>query len=133
MADARQQIYFGLSIFPQFIANQFLQSEEFPKHLHSLRQELLLIRNEMASALTEILGDKIEFSLPKGGLFRWIKMKGKVDDHKLVEEGIKNKVLFMPGSVYGSPNGYARFTYARMPRNSVKEAVSLFAEALSRL
>ena len=31
LADARQQIDFGLSIFPQLIANQFLQSTEYPR------------------------------------------------------------------------------------------------------
>jgi GntR family transcriptional regulator of abcA and norABC len=56
-----------------------------------------------------------------------------VDDRKLVEEGIKNKILFMPGSVYGSPNGYVRLTYAHLPRESIKEAISRFAEALSRI
>ena len=54
LADARQQIDFGISIFPQLMANQFLQSPEYPKHLQFLRQELLERRNEMISALQEI-------------------------------------------------------------------------------
>ena len=133
LADARQQIDFGLSIFPQLIANQFIQSPEYPNHLNFLRQELLERRNEMISALKEYLGEKVEFSIPKGGLYIWCKINQKVDDQKLVEEGIKNKILFMPGSVYGSPNGYVRFTYAQLRRESIKEAISRFAEALSRI
>ena len=133
LADARQQIDFGISIFPQLIANQFLQSPEYPKHLHFLRQELYERRNEMISALKEYLGEKVEFSIPTGGLHIWCKLNQDVDDRKLVEEGIKNKILFMPGSVYGSPNGYVRLTYAHLPRESIKEAISRFAEALSRI
>lgn len=133
LADARQQIDFGLSIFPQLIANQFLQSSEYPKHIHFLRQEILERRNEMVSALQDILGEKVDFTIPKGGLYMWCKINQKVDDQKLVEEGIKNKILFMPGSVYGSPNGYARFTYARLKRASIREAISRFAEVLSRM
>jgi len=133
LADARQQIDFGLSIFPQLIANQFLQSTDYPNHLNFLRQELLERRNEMISTLRETLDGKVDFTIPKGGLHIWCKINQDVDDQKLVEEGIKNKILFMPGSVYGSPNGYARFTYARLKRESIKEAISRFADALSRM
>ncbi|WP_445506128.1 MocR-like pyridoxine biosynthesis transcription factor PdxR [Niallia sp. 03190] len=133
LADARQQMDFGLSIFPQLIANQFIQSTEFPKHLKILRQELLDRRNEMISALQEILDEKVDFTVPNGGLHIWCKINQNVDDQQLVEEGIKNNILFMPGSVYGFPNGYARFTYARLKRESINEAISRFADALSRI
>src|SRR6478752_9207395 len=58
LADARQQIDFGISIFPQLIANQFLQSPEYPKHLHFLRQKLYERRNEMISTLQKYLGEQ---------------------------------------------------------------------------
>nr|WP_295973357.1 PLP-dependent aminotransferase family protein [uncultured Bacillus sp.] len=131
LADARQQIDFGLSIFPQLIANQFIQSAEYPKHLVYLKQELLERRNEMVSALQEFLGDKVEYTIPEGGLFIWCKIRQKVDDQKLAEEGIKHKVLFMPGSVYGAPHGYVRFTYARLKRDSIREAIFRFAQVLN--
>lgn len=133
LSDARQQIDFGLSIFPQLIANQFIQSTEYANHLSFLRQELLERRNEMIAALQETLDGKVDFTRPKGGLYMWCKINQKVDDQKLVEEGIKNKILFMPGSVYGAPNGYVRFTYARLKRESIKEAISRFSEVLSRM
>ena len=133
LADARQQIDFGLSIFPQLIANQFLQSTDYPNHLRFLRQELLRRRNEMISALQETLDGKVDFTIPKGGLHIWCKINQDVNDEKLVEEGMKNKILFMPGSVYGAPNGYVRFTYAHLKRESINEAISRFAQALARI
>ena len=133
LADARHQIDFGISIFPQLVAKQILQSPQYPKHLQFLRDELLERRNEMKKVLQETFGDTIEFTNPKGGLFIWCKINKKVDDHKLVEEAIKNKILFMPGSVYGAPNGYVRFTYARLKKEDMKEAITRFAEALSNI
>ncbi|HSU79331.1 MAG TPA: aminotransferase class I/II-fold pyridoxal phosphate-dependent enzyme, partial [Candidatus Angelobacter sp.] len=85
------------------------------------------------SALQEMLGEKVEFTVPNGGLHIWCKIKGKVDDHNLVEEAIKNKILFMPGSVYGAPNGYVRFTYAHLEKESIREAISRFAEVVARI
>ncbi|WP_338448043.1 PLP-dependent aminotransferase family protein [Niallia oryzisoli] len=133
LADAREQIDFGLSVFPQMIANLLLQSPEYPKHLVFLRQELLERRNEMIDALRDILGEKVEFTIPKGGLFIWCKIKKKVDDQKLVEEGIKHKILFMPGSVYGAPNGYVRLTFAHLKKESIREAVKRLAIVLDHI
>ncbi|WP_338469493.1 PLP-dependent aminotransferase family protein [Niallia sp. XMNu-256] len=133
LSDARHQIDFGLSIFPQLIATKILQSSQYENHLQRLREELLERRNEMALVLKEILGDRISFTIPSGGLFIWCKMNGKVDDHRLVDEAIKNKFLYMPGSVYGAPNGYARFTYARLKKEEMREAVLRFADALLKL
>jgi DNA-binding transcriptional MocR family regulator len=130
LADARQQIDFGLSIFPQLIANQFLQSDEYSKHLSFLCGELQERRDEMVSALQEMLCDKIEFTVPNGGLHIWCKIKGKVDDQRLVDEAIKNKILFMPGSVYGASNGYARLTYAHLEKAKIREAISRFAKVV---
>jgi len=133
LADAREQIDFGLSVFPQMIANQFLQSPEYPRHLDFLRYELVERRNEMVTVLHEILGNKVAFTVPKGGLFIWCKINRDVDDQKLVDEGIKHKILFMPGSVYGSPNGYVRLTFAHLKKESIREAVSRFAEVLEQI
>lgn len=133
LADARHQIDFGLSIFPQLIATQILQSSQYPKHLEYLREELLERRNEMTAVLKEQLGEKVTFTIPLGGLFIWCKINRKIDDQQLVEEAIKNKFLYMPGSVYGAANGYARFTYARLKKEMMKEAVSRFVDALSKV
>ncbi|WP_428908356.1 PLP-dependent aminotransferase family protein [Niallia sp. Krafla_26] len=133
LADARHQIDFGLSIFPQLIATQILQSPQYRIHLDDLRAELLERRNEMVSVLSEVLGDRITFTIPSGGLFLWCKINRKIDDHQLVGEALKNKFLYMPGSVYGAPNGYARFTYARIKKENMREAVMQFADALSRV
>ncbi|WP_071394380.1 MocR-like pyridoxine biosynthesis transcription factor PdxR [Bacillus tuaregi] len=133
LADAREQIDFGLSVFPQMIANLLLQSSEYPKHLEFLRQELVERRDEMTSALKEILGNQIEFTIPKGGLFIWCKINRNIDDQKLVEEGIKQKILFMPGSVYGSPNGYVRLTFAHLKKEEMREAVLRLADVLKNV
>ena len=133
LADARHQIDFGLSIFPQIIASQILKSPKYQSHLEDLRKELLERRDEMAAVLEELLGDEITLTIPSGGLFLWCKINRKIDDQKLVDEAIKNKFLYMPGSVYGAPNGYARFTFAQLKKERMREAVMRFADALSKV
>ncbi|MGE1198602.1 hypothetical protein ACQJ18_28385 [Priestia megaterium] len=78
---------FGLSIFPQLIANKFLQSADYTTHRKFLTQELLDRRNAMISALHEILGEKVNSIAPNGGLHIWCKINQKISDEKLVEGG----------------------------------------------
>src|SRR5699024_4939181 len=39
LSDGKQQVDFGHSVFPQLIANQFLDSPQFDKHITKLRKQ----------------------------------------------------------------------------------------------
>ncbi|PYI55960.1 PLP-dependent aminotransferase family protein [Paenibacillus flagellatus] len=130
LADARQQMDFGLSVFPQWIAAHFLNSRELEYHLARLRDSLRLRRNLLAEALRDELADEIGFDLPAGGLNLWCSVNEPVHDYALLENGIKNGVLFVPGSVYGSDSGFVRFTYAKPAVEEIGPGVRKFAAAL---
>lgn len=130
LADARQQMDFGLSIFPQWIAAHFLESCDLDPHLRRLRDSLRFRRDLLAKTLQSELSNEITFDLPRGGLNLWCKINEPVNDYALLESGIKNGVIFVPGSVYGSDSGFARFTYARPPLEEIELGVHKFAKAL---
>ncbi|SDJ85538.1 PLP-dependent aminotransferase family protein [Paenibacillus naphthalenovorans] len=131
LADARQQMDFGLSVIPQWIAAQFLGSKtDFEDHVASLRKALLRKRDLLASAMDEYLKGEVDYSLPQGGLNMWCSIHKKVDDFRLLEEGIKRGVIFVPGSVYGSKPGYVRFSFSRPDPESIHKGIRAFAEGL---
>jgi len=130
LADARQQMDFGLSVIPQQVAAQFIQSSYFEPHLERLRMRLQFKRDLLIEALRKELPDLAKFTAPQGGLHLWCKLQCDVHDGKLLEEAIKRGVVFVPGSVYGSDSGYIRFTYARAVTEEIGDGISKFAEAL---
>lgn len=130
LADARQQMDFGLSVVPQKLASQFLNSDYFAPHLERLRLRLLYKRDLLMEAMRKELGDLVEFTTPRGGLHLWCKVKPEVNDSKLLEEAIRRGVIFVPGSVYGSDSGYVRFTYARAGEQEIGPGIMKFAAAL---
>lgn len=130
LADARQQMDFGLSIFPQWIAAHFLESSDLKPHLQKLRMALQDRRDILIDALHKELPDELSFNTPKGGLNLWCKLQEAVNDYTLLENGIKKGVMFVPGAVYGSESGYVRLTYARPPVEEIELGVKKFAEAL---
>ncbi|WP_372633657.1 PLP-dependent aminotransferase family protein [Cohnella sp.] len=130
LADARQQMDFGLSVIPQQMAAQFLSSSYFDPHLERLRMQLVFKRDLLVEALNKELPGLIRFAVPDGGLHLWCKLVPEVHDGKLLEEGIRRGVVFVPGSVYGSDSGFVRFTFARARTEDIAEGIAKFAEAL---
>jgi len=130
LADARQQMDFGLSVVPQQVAAQFLQSSFFQPHLERLRMQLLFKRDLIVQALRRELPDLISFSIPEGGLHLWCKINAEVNDGKLLEEAVHRGVIFVPGSVYGSDSGFVRFTFARAKAEDIDRGIAQFAAAL---
>lgn len=130
LADARQQMDFGLSIIPQLVAAQFLQSSFFAPHLDRLRVQLQFRRDLLIESLEKELPGLVEYNAPEGGLHLWCKLLSDIPDGKLLEESIKSGIVFVPGSVYGSNKGYLRFTFARPKLEDIAPGISHFAKAL---
>ncbi|KZE48150.1 GntR family transcriptional regulator [Brevibacillus parabrevis] len=130
LADARQQMDFGLSVVPQKIAAQFLHSDFFLPHLEQLRMRLLYRRDLLVEALQKELPDLVTFTIPQGGLHLWCKIVPEINDNQLFEEALRRGVVVAPGSVYGSDSGYIRFTFARPKEAEITLGVAKFASAL---
>ena len=130
LADAKQQVDFGHSVFPQWIANEFLGSGSFQTHITLLRKELNMRRDLLVSNLNELLSDKVEFLVPNGGIHLWCKLHSGINEDHLLEESMKRGLAFVPGSILGTKKAHVRLTFGRGDRKSIQEGVSRFAEAL---
>lgn len=133
LSDAKQQIDFGHSSYTQWIANDFLESENFHIHIKSLIKELEKRRDKIIKSLDTYLKDLVEYSIPQGGIHIWCKILKNYNEIQLHEESIKRGVIYVPGSTLGSKNGFVRFTFAKEDEDSIDEGIKRFAEALNSL
>ncbi len=130
LTDAKQQIDFGHSSFTQWIANDFLESEDFPAHIKKLIMQLKKRRDQIVKSLRFFLGNQVDFHVPEGGIHIWCKVRKEINEMKLLEESIKRGIIYVPGTTMGSEKGYVRFTYARENEENIHEGIKRFAEAL---
>lgn len=130
LMDARQQMDFGLSTIPQWVANQFIKDGHFENQIIRLRKALFRKRNEMIQGLEQIMSDSVTFTPPQGGLNIWCKINRQVDDFKLLGEAIKRDVLFVPGSVYGSDHNCIRLSFARPKLEEIITGLNRLNEAI---
>ncbi|PFH91366.1 PLP-dependent aminotransferase family protein [Bacillus sp. AFS088145] len=133
LSDAKQQIDFGHSGFTQWIANDFLEAEDFHLHIKNLVKQLEKRRNQIVKSLQFYLMDQVEFTQPQGGIHIWCKLKKEVNEVQLLEESIKRGVIFAPGLTMGSKKGFVRFTFAREDEESIDEGIKRFSKALKSI
>jgi GntR family transcriptional regulator, regulator for abcA and norABC len=131
LADAKQQVDFGHSIFPQWVAHHFLQSDEFHSHINHLQLQLKQRREKLVLSLRQKLGNKVQFMSPEGGLYLWCKInKLSINQNRLLEESLKSGVTFLPGSVMGTQKNFIRFTFGRGDLDQIEEGIERFTKAL---
>lgn len=133
LADAKQQIDFGHSIFPQWIASEYLQSHYFDQNLHSLKKLLTEKRNILISCIKEELSDKLSFHVPEGGIHIWCRLHGDINEYHLLEESLRNGVAFVPGSLFGSKRGYIRLTFGRVDSHLISEGIQRLKRSFVKL
>lgn len=130
LADARQQMDLGMSVIPQQLAARFLASSSFEPHLERLRMQLQFKRDLLIEALQKELPGLVHYSIPQGGLHIWCKLEAEISEHRLLDEAIRNGVIYVPGSAYGPDTRFVRFTFARPSVQQIQPGISRFAAAL---
>ncbi|MGC5328804.1 PLP-dependent aminotransferase family protein [Brevibacillus sp. SYSU BS000544] len=133
LADVKQQIDYGHSVIPQWIAAEFLTAESFEPHLQQVKAKLLEKRDTLVSALQEHLSEHVTFEVPKGGIHLWCKLLTKVNEFQLMEEALHEGVLFVPGSLLSLQSGFIRLTYGRTETHQIQEGIIKLKKALLRV
>ncbi len=131
LAEARQEMDFGLSIFPQVLARFVLESDLFERHLTFLRAELKKRRDLLVEALETYLPGELRYKLPSGGFHLWVELPAL--SHATARDFnhfLDKKLLVMPGFVFGQKGGVMRLTFARVTEKSAQTAAKRLAEIL---
>jgi DNA-binding transcriptional MocR family regulator len=88
----------------------------------------------MAQAIMENFPSIFEFTLSKGGMFIWVKLKNefeslaeKINMKEVLEEAKKNKVSFVPGAPFFA---YATGNEAAMRLNFTNQSVENIVKAI---
>ncbi len=133
LADAKQQIDFGHSIFPQWLAAEYLQSDSFYTNLDYLKNKLIEKRDTLVSILNEELSDHLSFQVPEGGIHLWCRLQNELNEYHLLEAALKNGVAFVPGSLLSTKSGYIRLTFGRVESNLIEEGIMRLKKAIFQL
>ncbi len=87
----------------------------------------------LADAFDSLLGDRMTFHRPQGGMFLWATFSGVTDTKAMLARALDNGVAFVPGGAFTIdqiPNANARFSYSTLNETELYEAASRVARSI---
>ncbi|BCL75025.1 GntR family transcriptional regulator [Jeongeupia sp. HS-3] len=99
----------------QTIVADLLARGELARHVAAVLPLYRERRDAMAQALQTHLGDRVQWSLPSGGLFFWVKLAGHCDTMALMRRALESGVAVMPGEPFfpaGSEASWLRLNFS---------------------
>lgn len=133
LADAKEQMDFGMGTISQQLAKLYLHFRHWENHLKKVNASLTLRRDQMLRSLEEHLRDLATWSNPQGGYYIWCKLNQPLHEKDLVEAGIENGLLFMPHSIYGADKGFIRLAFSREQEDRIDEGIQRLRKTIKSL
>jgi len=113
LADIKMQTDYGASSLSQAVAEKWLSSGLYPRHVDNLRQRLRVRRAVALKALERHLSDYAVWEVPKGGFYIWVHLTRELPLKTLFAAALKIGILLNPGHLYeGENNRHLRISYA---------------------
>ncbi len=129
LADVKHQIDMGMNSIAQWLTANYLTSEAWSEHRTWLGPVLRERRDHFAAELGRLLGDRLSFRAPSGGLHLWARFHTPGEDRERLEAAIQAGVVVAPGRLYGAPDGHVRFTHAMVDAATATEALQRLRKA----
>ncbi len=133
LADAKEQMDLGTSAISQQLAQTLIESGEWTNNLKKLQTILSVRRDCLIWALRRYIDNNVTWTVPRGGYHIWCCTNLQTKDSELLERGIHNNVLFVPGGLYGAERGYVKLSFARESTDEIKEGIQRFAKTLKSM
>ena len=121
-------------VFDQRIVHGALAGGVIDRIAPGLRAHYQAKRTVMEQALNTHLAGRVKWISPRGGFFLWIEMPG-IDDRKLFERALEEKVSFVLGSAFfvnGEGHEFARLAFSGITHDQIEQGISRLAGAIRR-
>lgn len=133
---AKQALDLHTSTLNQSIAAHYIESGKLNIRLDILKNTYRKRRDLLVNSLNKYLEDEISFNIPQGGMFLWCHLRSNINAKKLLEESIRENVIFVPGEVFFAHNperNSLRLSYSMISSENSDSAAYRIFKAISKL
>ncbi len=123
---AKQYKDLHTNLFSQYILYEYLTTYDIFEHIKLLNKAYKSNCDFFYKTIKKELGGKLNIQKPKGGMFMWAKLKDTSDSEILLKKAFKEKVLFVPGTVFfedKSNKNHIRFNFTNSNKKEIIEGV----------
>lgn len=122
----------------QYLVDGFIRNKCYAPFIQRVLEENKKRRDRMHTALLEHAPSNVplDWAVPQGGLYFWLKLPGSISMSRLYEESVKNGIVFVPGPVccLEEPSeNYIRLNFTYPTMQQITEGISKLMKTLKML
>ena len=121
----------GTGVMDQMIVGDYF-THHYEDHILEMRSALQRKCDVLSGALRESFGPSVEFEVPRGGMYLWVKLPDGVDSRDLEGPALREGIAFNPGPDWSAdPDaaaGYIRLCFALPSEAEIREGVEKLAD-----
>ncbi len=106
----------------QFLVDEYLESNDYRKHIKTLRRTYKERRDHMLSAMEAHFPKALRWNRPAGGMFLWAELPEEWDSREVLRRCLDHNVAFVPGQEF-FPDGSGKNTMRLNYSNAVPEKI----------
>lgn len=123
----------GVSHFSSALVNWIVETGALAGNIDILRATYTDRVLAMSDALNAHFGDDIEFEVPGGGYFLWVRFKSGINTAELLPRALKAGVSYRPGTAFSAEVAFSdclRLSFALYETDEINEGVARLANAV---
>ena len=125
----------GTGVMDQMIVGDYF-TNHYEDHIQEVRSALKRKCETLGSALRESFGPTIDFEMPRGGMYLWVRLPSGIDSRTLALPALREGIAFNPGPDWSADPeaaaNYIRLCFALPSENEIWEGVEKLANVFRR-
>jgi 2-aminoadipate transaminase len=122
----------------QRICCAFLESGALPAHIETVRNTYRTKRDRMIASLEHHMIPGAVWSVPRSGVFLWMRLAAAMDAGRLLEQALtRQRLAFVPGAAFAArrraahASSHARLNFSCPALEAIDEGIARLARAVS--
>ena len=119
----------------QHFVHELLRRGTLEQIAPALRRHYQHKRDIMEGALRANIGQRLQWSTPKGGFFLWVTLPEGTTDQAVLTRALEQRLVVVIGSAFyvnGAGHDQVRLSFSACPADRIEEGVQRFADAIGR-
>ncbi|KAL1110004.1 hypothetical protein AAG570_014010 [Ranatra chinensis] len=137
MALAKQVSDVHTTLWSQRVCERFLALHDMEKHLERVSGIYRKKANLMISEFERLMGGRIKFNRPEGGMFVWVTLPDNIDTAEFVRRCLEKKLMLVPGNAFTVDENAkvqsVRTNFSTPTEEQIKAGAQIMASVLDEL
>lgn len=119
----------------QVFAAEYMKKYNLDEHILDIISVYKNRRDLMINSMKAYFPKDVKYTHPVGGLFTWCELRSDLDAAEILEDALKEKVAFVPGTSFfpnGGKKNFFRLNYSNMNEEKIVEGIKRLGVVLNK-